>query len=188
MDSDTITALSTLAVAFAGLVAALSAALARRAKAKCRDRSERVTELRQALAMAPVVAGLLKPRRDKRVPVELEVLRDALLETGARFVCGAVDSRSRYLWVLGYRSVLGHEDVEGCAWTDPRFVDAADLENSITVSGKSIRSQNRGESIRMKTAAGAVLDGRVWSAPLRTIGPELTARFFVVVFDSAEGS
>lgn len=164
------------------LVTAVSKALGERADRlddRCR---KRLRHLERWLADTAAAEGLARDPRLAKSTGELAAIGRALAHAGVPIVGGMVCGEGEYTAVFGYEEVLGHSHVEGCKWTDPRFVDPADLAASMKVSAESVVSINRGQRIYMKTAEGVRLPGRVFSAAPRTVG-DRQMRFFIVVFD-----
>lgn len=164
----------------AKLVKAFSDALALREAAVDRRCRKRVVILENQLSEVALVQGLLAGPSRVDGMSEIDALRNALANFPV--VGGLVCSEGQYVQTFGYKEVLGHDDVEGSNWADPRFVDPSDLEESRRASVESTVSVNRGRRIYIKTAEGIRVPGKVYSAAPRTAG-DRQYRFFLVVFD-----
>lgn len=166
-------------------IKAIAEALALREAAVSRRCQDRIRELEEMMGEISVTEGFSLEPTKRRETGELAALGRALSDSGAPVVAGVVCSEGQYAAVVNYSEVLGHEDVEGSLWSDPRFVAPEDLEDSQRASAESTVKINRGRRIYMKNAEGIRLPGRVYSAAPRRVGDRMM-RFFLVVFD--EGS
>lgn len=176
-----------LLVGLSRLVTSVSKALSAKARwSKARSESDcrrRVIEIEAVFGAMAATDGFLREAEPGKLTPELEALETALIVSGAPIVAGVVCSKDKYVLTLNFKHLLGHENMAGCRWDDERFVDPQDLPASREVAKRSIVGRNEGEVVRIRTASGVVLTGRVWSGRLRAVG-DRHYRFFVVCFEA----
>lgn len=156
--------IATLLATFAGAAGAVPLTIRAVAYAlHLRDNAKAPKLARRLARLEGIISGCqaseLRGQRDF-----FDVLGEALADARAPVFIGAVCEEGRYVRAVG-QHWLGHPEMVGLPWDDPRFVHPDDVERSRQVAAAGITAGNRGEVIYMLTARGERMAARVYSTP-----------------------